>query len=99
MLLPIQYVADWTRIALQKQKRIDESNKHENSSRIPHTYKPGDKVLIIKPRTLPKVESPQKGPYSITEIHNNGTVTIKDGPVLQQGNIHHITPCWTRMLK
>ena len=36
MFLPVKYVADWTRIRLKRQKRINKSNKRENSSRIPH---------------------------------------------------------------
>ena len=48
MILPIKFKADWAMIALSKQARINQSNKKENSKRIPHEYKVRYKVLLEK---------------------------------------------------
>ena len=96
MFLPVKYVADWTRIRLQKQAVIDQSNKRENARRIDHVYKVGDRVLLTTPGKLPKVQSPRTGPYQVVEVHNNGTVTIRKGAVSQRVNIRRLMPYWTR---
>ena len=49
MFLPVQFVADWTRIRVNKQKSINKSNERENSKRIPHEYEAGDRVLLTTP--------------------------------------------------
>lgn len=95
MLLPTKFLVDWTRIHQQKQKRIDESNRRENANRIDHTYNVGDKVLLTKPGLLNKASSPRTGPYEVLYVHDNGTVTIENGPVQQRVNIRRITPFWT----
>jgi hypothetical protein len=95
MFLPVEYVADWTRIHINKQKEINRSNIRENSSRIPHEYQRGDCVLLSTPGILPKLNSPRTGPYDIVEVHNNGTVTIKKGHVQQRVNIRRILPYYT----
>lgn len=97
MLLPVTFVADWTRIAARKQNIINKSNKQENRNRIAHTYKRGDRVLLTTPGILPKVSSPRTGPYTVVDVQeDNGTVTIKDGPVHQTVNIRRLAPFWTR---
>ena len=96
MFLPVQIVADWARIRQRKQKIIDASNKRENSKRIRHQYNVGDRVLLTTPGKLPKVRSPRTGPYDVVNVHDNGTVTIQNGPVQQRVNIRWITPYWTK---
>jgi hypothetical protein len=49
MVLPITFVADWGAIEQQRQKEMAHNNRRENSSRITHDYKVGDKVLLKKP--------------------------------------------------
>ena len=92
MLLPIQFKADWAQIALRKQSRINESNKRENSKRIDHQYKPGDKVLLEKPGITPKMVAPRTGPYEVTTVSTNGTVRIRKGAVTHRVNIRRLTP-------
>ncbi len=96
MFLPIKFVADWTRIHQQKKKKIEESNQRENKTRIPHKYKRGDKVLLTTPGKLPKMRAPRDGPYEVVEVHDNGTVTIRDGHVERLVNQRRLTPYWTR---
>jgi transposase InsO family protein len=48
MVLPIKFMADWGAIGQQRQKETGRDNRRENSSRISHDYKVGDKVLLKK---------------------------------------------------
>ena len=92
MFLPVEYVADWTRIQINRQTEINKSNMRENSSRIPHQYRRGDRVLLSTPGILPKLSSPRTGPYDIVDVHDNGTVTIRKGHVQQRVNIRRVLP-------
>jgi hypothetical protein len=92
MMLPIQFKADWARIQQSKQERINDSNKQENSKWLAHKYHVGDEVLVNKPGIIPKMENPRTGPYRICDVHDNGTVTIQDGPVRQRINIWRLQP-------
>jgi hypothetical protein len=62
MILPIQFQANWARIAQQKQDNVTRNNAKENAKRIAHVYTVGDKVLVSKPGILPKMTTPCKGP-------------------------------------
>jgi hypothetical protein len=42
-------MADWGAIEQQRQKEMGRNYKRENSSRISHDYKVGDKILLKKP--------------------------------------------------
>ena len=90
MLLPMKFVADWTRIQQSKQDQIHQSNVRENSKQIPHQYQVGDQVLIQRPGISNKLSTPHHGPYPIVQVHTNGTVNICNRPVQQQINI--LTP-------
>jgi hypothetical protein len=92
MFLPVKFVADWTRIRMQKQARINQSNERENKSRNHHVYTRGDRVLLTTPGILPKVKAPRTGPYRVENVYDNGTVTIRNGPVNQRVNIRRLTP-------
>ena len=96
MLLPVNFVADWAQIRHQQQPRINQSNKRENATRLVHDYQVGEHVVLATPGLLPKAKRPRTGPYKVTQVHNNGTITIKDGPVQQRVNIRRVTPYWTR---
>ena len=73
----------------QKQKLIKYNNERKNCSRIQHTYHVGDDVLMINPDSQ-KIETPYLGPYKVTAIHDNGTLTIKKEHVYETMNIHTI---------
>jgi hypothetical protein len=56
------------------------NNRIQNSSRISHDYKVGDKILLKKPgKHLRKLEAPITGPHTATAIYTNGTVRIQKG--------------------
>ena len=87
---------DWDTIHQERHKSAAASNKQENKSRIDRQYVPGDKVLIVldpdECRSQPKLNQPTKGPFTITETHNNGTVTINRGRFLETINIRRLKP-------
>ena len=46
MILNIQHTANWKAIKDRKQQIIKKNNLRENRTRIPHTYRRGEKVLL-----------------------------------------------------
>ena len=93
MMLPINCKVDWALVALRKQEMINKSNTRENSKRLQHKYKTGDKVLLHKPGIIPKLSRPNDGPYIINAVHSNGTITInKSKAVTQTVNIRRVSP-------
>jgi hypothetical protein len=75
MILNVKHEANWEYIHARKQNIILKNNKAENAKRIPHTYNIGDKVLL-KRGTENKYETPYQGPYTITQVNENGTVQM-----------------------
>jgi hypothetical protein len=92
MHLPTKFVADWAAIAMQKQKEIERNNARENKKRVEWDYRSGQQVLLERPGLIGKLESPRSGPYTITQVHVNGTVTIQRGPTTERVNIRRVTP-------
>ena len=92
MILPIKFEADWALIEQQKQNSINNSNLQENKSRVPHEYKVGDKVLLQKPGLLRKMTTPYSGPYEVSHVFTNGTLSIIKGAVIQRVNIRRVVP-------
>ena len=92
MLLPLQFNYNWADIRMRRQKEMARNNKRENKSRIPHTYKVGDKVTLDKPGKIRKLSTPKMGPFTIERVYNNGTVTIRKGPVSDRVSIRRIHP-------
>jgi hypothetical protein len=91
MILNIQHVANWKAITERKQKLINKNTAKENAKWLRHTYKINDQVLVERHQAR-KLERPYNGPYTITEVFTNGTVTIKKGAVYERINIRRIRP-------
>jgi hypothetical protein len=80
-------------IGQQRQKEMARNNKRENASRIGHTYKVGDKVLLKKPgKHRRKLEAPRTGPHTVTAIYTIGTLRIQKGKVNERVNIWRLFP-------
>ena len=92
MLFDIPYVADWKEIGRRRQAQVRSTNKRENKRRLPHDYVIGEKVLIIKDGILRKTETKYEGPYTIIQVHCNGTVRIQRGSIAERINIRRLTP-------
>jgi len=91
MIFNIRHEADWQLIQERKRARIEANNAQENQNRRDHDYAPGDQVLITK-ADYNKMEPSREGPYAITRVHANGTVTIQKGHALQRINIRQCVP-------
>ena len=85
MILPIQSLANWELIRRKKAAMIEKNNLRENSFRTQFNYKRGMKVLV-EDTTGVKLSQKAKGPFKITELHTNGTVTIQLKP-----NVFHVS--------
>jgi hypothetical protein len=96
MVLPIACKAEWAEIVQRKNDQIVRDNARENSRRIEHQYKEGDKVLINRPGILRKMSTPREGPYTVIKVHTNGTVRVQRGPVASRINIRRLTPYYER---
>ena len=91
MILNMQYLADWTVIKACKQQLICKHSIIENSKRIPHQYKVGEKVMLEN-HHVNKYEQPYKGPYFVMQVNTNGTVHLNIGAVMDTMNIRCIHP-------
>ena len=92
MLLPIPVVADLHLIRQRRQAVIDDNVQRLNTKRIFRDYEIGDRVLIFAPNPR-KMQSRATGPFTITQVHVNGTVTIQRAPnVFERINIRKIRP-------
>jgi hypothetical protein len=86
-------IINWGEIEKQRQKEMGRNDRIENSSRISHDYKVGDKILLKNPgKHLRKLEAPRIAPHTVTEIYTNGTVCIQKGKVNERLNIRRLFP-------
>ena len=91
MIFNIQYEADWQLIRERKLARMRDNNARENSRRIEHDYAVGDLVSLVK-ADFSKAEPDREGPYKITRVHTNGTVTVQKDRVEKRLNIRQCSP-------
>ena len=94
MLLPIPIIVDLQQLRHRRQVLINQNNIRENKRRRHHDYTIGDQIMILayKPN-LPALEARAKGPYTISQVHNNGTVSyLLNQEVIDRINIRQIKP-------
>ena len=94
MLLPIPIVVNLQQLRHKRQVLIDQNNLRENRRRRSHDYTIGDQIMILgfKP-SLSALEPRAKGPYTISQVHNNGTVSyMLNEEVIDRINIRRIKP-------
>ena len=91
MILNVTHIANWEHIKQRKQTLINKNNARENSKRIPHEYKQGDKVLLARGTEF-KYEAPYAGPYEVLASYDNGTVRIQKGAVADTVNLRRLHP-------
>ena len=73
--------------------QTDRNTARENKSRVDWDYKVGGKVLIRKDGVLRKGETKyQREPWTITEVHTNGTIRIQSGTKSERLNIRRVIP-------
>ena len=92
MLFDIPFVADWNKIGEYRQAQTDRNTERENARRYDHDYVVGERILIRKDGVLRKSESRYEGPYTITQVHTNGTIRVQRGSCSERLNIRRVTP-------
>ena len=73
MFFPVQHVANWHATHNRNLLRAQDHNRRENRGRVQRRYRVGDLVLSRRDRGN---DVPNFGPFRITAVHSNGTVTI-----------------------
>jgi hypothetical protein len=76
MVMNIPLLADLTLIQENRQQMIDQRLIQSNRKRFAYNYQPGQRVLKMTYRP-DKLEPRAEGPFTITAVHTNGTVTIQ----------------------
>ena len=93
MLFDIPFLVDWNKIGEYRQRQTVRNTLRENRSRRDWDYKVGDIVLLLKEGILRKGENKyESDPWTITEVHTNGTVRIQSGTKSERLNIRRVTP-------
>ena len=90
-IVNINHVVIWEHIRQHKQLRINHSKKRENMRRNNHQYKVGD-IIISKCKKHSKHELELIGPFPITQINDNGTVSFQKVIINDAPNISIIQP-------
>ena len=92
MLLNIPTVVDLQQIQHRRQALADKNNLNENRRRRYKNYNVGDEVLILA-HNPNKMEPRAIGPFTIVQVHVNGTVTIQRRPnVTERISIRRLKP-------
>ncbi len=83
MVINASYLADWKAIASRREQSVQRNNARENSQRVPHQYKCGDKVYI-RVSNISRKLAVQEGPFEILKVNSNGTVSIRRSPIVRE---------------
>ena len=86
-------IAEWELIQSRRRAQQIRDNNRENKSRTKYKYVIGNRVRIIttvRERKGKLFGFQHKGPYNITAVHNNGTVTIRCGYFNERINIRRL---------
>ena len=85
-------MADYNLIRERRQALIDENNRRANLRRHFKDYSVGDQVLLFT-KGKGKLRDKTEGPFTVSEVHVNGTVTIRRAPeVYERLNIRRLRP-------
>ena len=99
MLLDIPYIVDYLRLRERRQAQIDTNLRRENNTRRNFDYQVGGQVYEItkaKNKLSNKMHTFHRGPYTILQVHTNGTLTIQRTPTLtDRVNIRRLRPVLT----
>ena len=92
MLLNVPTIVDLEQIKARRHAIANRNNLAENSRRRYKNYVVGDEVLI-KVNNPTKMGARATGPFTITQVHVNGTVTIQRRPnVTERISIRRVVP-------
>ena len=92
MFLNIPLIADWTLLTKRREHLVNENLRRSNLKRRRFDYSVGKKVLK-KNHAPTKLGERYTGPYTIKQVHVNGTITIELAPdVTERINIRRVVP-------
>jgi hypothetical protein len=92
MFLNIPLIADLQAIQERRQILINENLRRQNLKRRRFDYAVDQEVLIKVPQPK-KLDDRNEGPYRISQVHTNGTVTIqRTNHVTERINIRRVVP-------
>ena len=92
MFLNILLIADWQTIQKHREQLVKENLRRASAKRRTWDYQPKDMVLrkTFKPTKLGEQTT---GPYRVSKVHCNGTVTlVMNDDVTERINIRRILP-------
>jgi hypothetical protein len=90
MILNIPMITDLQQLQKRRQELVDKRLIEANNRRFAYDYAVGDEVLrlVYQPD---KLEPRAVGPYPITRVHTNGTLSIEVSPgVVKRINIRRV---------
>ena len=76
MLLNVPLIADWQAIKKHRDQLVNKALFKSNKKRINYDYRIGQKILKYDNSIAGKLELKTTGPFEISHIHTNCTVTI-----------------------
>ena len=76
MLLNVPLIADWKAIQKHREQLVNKALLKSNKKIINYDYHIGQKILKYDNSIAGKLESKKTGPFEISLLHTNGTVTI-----------------------
>jgi hypothetical protein len=92
MFLDIPLLADFELIRQRRQLLIDHNLQRQNAKRRHYDYRIGEQVYI-KDNDGKKLSPRTQGPFSITQVHANGTLSIRRAPnVVERVNLRRVFP-------
>ena len=95
MILNIPLITDLQLLHKRGQTLIDEQLRQNILHRRHANYQPGDSILLLTDNPL-SLQNRAFGPFLITQVHTNGTVTFQRSQFIQERiNIRQIKPYCT----
>jgi hypothetical protein len=98
MLLNIPTFINLANIQYLRQQQVNRDAERQNANRNNHQYQINDQVLVTPSTTTHRKLNPKyTGPYTITQVHQNNTVTIqRRNNITETINIRRIKPFHTQ---
>jgi hypothetical protein len=85
-------VTDLQQLQKRRQELVDKTLLADNAKRYSYDYEVSDEVLQLVYRP-DKLEPRAVGPYPVTQVHTNGTLSIELSPgVIERVNIRRLKP-------
>ena len=88
----IKKEANWQLIKQYKEALINKGNQKDNCHTQYHVYCTGDKFLLKIAWKMRLNQNGYIGPYTVTEVRNNGTVRAHRVNITDTYNLCNITP-------